>query len=119
MTTELASVMMLPVTLIVISAPFNGSLGSSLDCDKSADQLPTHALWAACWSRCSVPNPSAPAMLRIVASSSVVMSPSSALDTAEPHLDLHARALTRMPRAVPSGTHLPARLNFETLEIPV
>jgi len=74
MTTELASVMTLPVTLIVMSAPLRGNLGSSLDCDKSADQLPTNGLLAACWS-CWVANTNAPAMLRIVASSTVVTNP--------------------------------------------
>src|SRR5262245_3211015 len=82
MTTEFASVMTLPVTLIVTSAPLMGNLGSSLDCDKSADQLPTNGLLAACWSRCWAANTKTPAMLMIVARSTVVMNPSSVLDTA-------------------------------------
>ena len=84
MTTEFASVMTLPVTLIVTSAPLMGILGSSLDCDKSADQIPTNGLLAACGSRCWAANMDAPATLRIVVSSIVVMNPSSGLDTAEP-----------------------------------
>jgi len=89
MTTVLASVMRLPVTLIVMSASLKDILGSSLDCDKSADQLPMNGLLAA--SRCWVAGMSAQAMLRIVASSTVGMNPSSALDTAEPHLAPHSR----------------------------
>src|SRR5262245_1395870 len=88
MTSELASVMTLPVTLIVMSAPLRGSLGSSLDCDKSADQLPTNGLLAACWSCGWIANVNAPAVLRIAASSTVGMKPSGDLDTAVPRLAL-------------------------------
>jgi hypothetical protein len=59
-----------------------GILGSSLDWDKSADQLPANGFGAACWAA----NMNVPGMLRIAASSTVIMNPSRALDTAEPHL---------------------------------